>query len=456
MGDFLCDDFLQLPTATTTAIAAENVKIMICSIENWNRFLGEHKDKEKLIMSIVARSMTESLKSIPFLSKVAFNNLKLFANMFHYVPLCSGKILFEAGSIGQSMYIVHSGKVKAHILDKESNRELVLAEVGVGNFFGEISLLVDIPRTATITAIEDSLLLELRKSDCKTMMQLLPEMYEAFDQLMKERTAEHFRHYDIPFFKAIPLDKFSTLAQMCLVQQYPPNSIIFKEGDAGNAFHILTHGEVSVRAKKGDVEFELCRMGPGKYFGEIALVRETTRSATVVTIDRCVVLSISKENFNEFFKECPEALSDFHVKLARYDIDLFKLIYHPLGRSYFAKYLVKEFSSENLKFWLAAKRYKELPIDSQVERDALGQEIYESFVKSAAIEQVNLNSKNVQYVAQRVKSKCFDPDLYSACSEEILALMNSDSFKRFKQGDLFQEFLKESETYVASAPSLLQ
>lgn len=83
-------------------------------------------------------------------------------------------------------------------------------------------------------------------------------------------------------------------------------------------------------------------------------------------------MSITKSNFNKFFDACPEALADFHVKLARYDIDLNKLIYHPVGRDYFMKYLESEFSSENMLFWLQVKSYRELPIEADEERMILG------------------------------------------------------------------------------------
>jgi hypothetical protein len=58
-----------------------------------------------------------------------------------------------------------------------------------------------------------------------------------------------------------------------------------------------------------------------------------------------------------FFEACPEALSDFHVKLARYDITLQTLIYHEEGRKYFTKYLQSEYSEENIKFWKVWRRW---------------------------------------------------------------------------------------------------
>ena len=46
------------------------------------------------------------------------------------------------------------------------------------------------------------------------------------------------------------------------------------------------------------------------------------RTATVVTVNRCAMLSITKENFQIFFEEAPEALADFEIKLARYQVSV--------------------------------------------------------------------------------------------------------------------------------------
>jgi CRP-like cAMP-binding protein len=69
-----------------------------------------------------------------------------------------------------------------------------------------------------------------------------------------------------------------------------------------------------------DEKIEVARMGAGRYFGEIALVTNEPRTATVVTVNRCAMLSITKENFQIFFEEAPEALADFEIKLARYQV----------------------------------------------------------------------------------------------------------------------------------------
>lgn len=448
-GDFFGESAVLEASSTRTAsvVAVENGEGLQITKEAFEKYIETHPMHKERILHTLGQRMDQHLSSLPFLSRVPHSKISLFSSLFHYVPLRAGQPLFEEGSSGQAMYVVYQGKVRAHVFDKARNENINLSEIGPGSYFGEISMLVDIPRTASITAVEDCLLLELRKKDCQNMLRLAPELRDGFDQLMKERTAEHFRRYNIPFFTSIPADHYSYLAQLCSIDHYSPNSVIFTEGEPGEAFHIIAYGDVSVRAKKGDNDIELCRMGPGKYFGEIALVRPINRTATVVTVSRVVLLSITKDKFNEFFQLCPEALSDFHVKLARYDIELNKLIYHPLGRDYFTRYLKQEFSEENIKFWMEAKSYKEIPEDNADKRVEMGREIWNQFVKPGAAEQVNLNSSNLKFVREHVENNQFPPNLFQSCMDEILALMSTDSFKRFKQGDLFQEFLKASESY---------
>jgi CRP-like cAMP-binding protein len=51
---------------------------------------------------------------------------------------------------------------------------------------------------------------------------------------MEHRIAAHFRKYKVPFFEAIPADKYGRLAELCRVKNYEPNTVLFREGDIGN------------------------------------------------------------------------------------------------------------------------------------------------------------------------------------------------------------------------------
>jgi CRP-like cAMP-binding protein len=79
-------------------------------------------------------------------------------------------------------------------------------------------------------------------------------------------------------------------------------------------------------------------------------VSEVPRTATVTTVTRTVILSITKENFALFFESAPEAISDFEIKLARYDVQLRSILHHPVGLAVFTEQLRREYSEENIEF----------------------------------------------------------------------------------------------------------
>ncbi len=87
----------------------------------------------------------------------------------------------------------------------------------------------------------------------------------------------------------------------------------------------------------------------------------------VMTTARTVLLSIGKEEFNTFFSAAPEALADFEVKLARYDVQLRSILYHPAGLKIFSDFCKSEFSEENLEFWRACRDFRHIALS--LERD---------------------------------------------------------------------------------------
>jgi hypothetical protein len=95
-------------------------------------------------------------------------------------------------------------------------------------------------------------------------------------------------------------------------------------------------------------DFVISYLGPGNYFGEASLIQDAPRAATVTAVTRCAVVSLTKANFEEFFRHCPEAFSNFQVKLARYDVKLNHLLFHPIGMDLFTKHLIAEHSEENI------------------------------------------------------------------------------------------------------------
>jgi CRP/FNR family cyclic AMP-dependent transcriptional regulator len=108
------------------------------------------------------------------------------------VTLHTGGILFEAGSVGNEMYIIESGRIKVY-RDSDDD-EISFAEFGSGDAFGEMSLIDEYPRSASAAALEDCRLLSLTRSDFTKILEsdpavgvkLLLAIAEVFSKRMRK------------------------------------------------------------------------------------------------------------------------------------------------------------------------------------------------------------------------------------------------------------------------------
>lgn len=89
---------------------------------------------------------------------------------------------------------------------------------------------------------------------------------------------------------------------------FEPGEIIFNEGDIGDFLYIITQGEVEVYNKKAG---HLANLGPGQYFGEMALLREATRNATIKCTKSTNVLALTKKDFGTLLANFKELRNNF-------------------------------------------------------------------------------------------------------------------------------------------------
>ncbi|HZH04025.1 MAG TPA: cyclic nucleotide-binding domain-containing protein [Myxococcaceae bacterium] len=102
----------------------------------------------------------------------------------------TGERIVEAGQPGQTFYLVASGEVVVHV----GNTEQELKRLGPGNYFGEMSLLTGEPRTATVTAAEDSVLLELNREVMARLFNSHPRFAKQVSALVAKRRNEMRSH----------------------------------------------------------------------------------------------------------------------------------------------------------------------------------------------------------------------------------------------------------------------
>jgi len=103
------------------------------------------------------------------------------------------------------------------------------------------------------------------------------------------------------------------LAHYAMVRDIAKDSPVVKQGEKGIGFYMILDGQVQVR-KAGKV---VARLGPGDFFGELALFEERPRSADVVTTEPTTVVVLSRWEFWGFAADKPEILRTILQEMAR-------------------------------------------------------------------------------------------------------------------------------------------
>lgn len=121
----------------------------------------------------------------------------------------------------------------------------------------------------------------------------------------------------VPLFHGLDDDALRAIAAQAVTQHYPKNSILVYEGEEPDALYIIVSGKAKVYVSDEDgKELVLNALGPGEFFGELALIDGSPRSATVMTTDKSTLIKISQREFAKFLQETPGVAMNVLKELA--------------------------------------------------------------------------------------------------------------------------------------------
>ena len=123
--------------------------------------------------SLSLLQITDFLGSVSLFRGLGRDSLQRFAEVTREKRYPKGSVIVFADDPGDSLYLVRAGRVKVVLLG-DDGREVILGVLGVGEHFGELSLIDDQPRSAHVIAMEDSLLLVLRREDFRRRVEASP------------------------------------------------------------------------------------------------------------------------------------------------------------------------------------------------------------------------------------------------------------------------------------------
>lgn len=132
---------------------------------------------------------TMTLKAVPFFTQLSDKELDAIRAVAAEKTYPKNAVVLTEGEMGDSLYMIMSGKVKVFIGDEEG-REIILKILGPGAFFGEMSMIDKQPRSASVTTIEPSTFLVLTHAGFERCVEQQPRIGNLVMQMLAQRVRE--------------------------------------------------------------------------------------------------------------------------------------------------------------------------------------------------------------------------------------------------------------------------
>jgi CRP-like cAMP-binding protein len=274
------------------------------------------------------------LSTAPLFANFIENDLVALASAMQERTLKEGETLFRQGQTGDSMVLVTSGQLAISSED-EDGQSIELARMAIGDIVGEMSALDPAPRSATVTALVNSSICLLDRTMLEALFNNAPTVYSSLlhgigravtkrlDRTNKGIREEAFGALDevappssipkeaqgtlvtaqVDPGQLKPLSGFTRIEREKLLKSvslvsFQAGEVLCSEGNPGHTCFIVGGGEIEIIRHSGAQEHRLTTLGSGAVVGQLALLNDTPRSATVRALNEVWVVAIGRGVFN--------------------------------------------------------------------------------------------------------------------------------------------------------------
>jgi cAMP-dependent protein kinase regulator len=196
------------------------------------------------------------------------------------------------GDVGDYFYVVERGEFDVYVNEAgvmtsgPDGMGKKVASIGPGGSFGELALMYNAPRAATVVS-----------TTSQNILWALDRV--TFRRILMENTFKRRRRYEailekLKDFPPLQPSERSKIADALDTEIYEPGSQIIREGDAGDRFYIIEKGKVEVHT---NAEGHVDTLDEGMYFGELALIDDKPRAATIIAQTKVTVAFLGKDGF---------------------------------------------------------------------------------------------------------------------------------------------------------------
>ncbi|NXL76301.1 KGP2 kinase, partial [Leptocoma aspasia] len=354
----------------------------LCDLSRQNMFSLEKATVRK--DSSEKKLITDALNKNQFLKRLEPHQTRDMVECMYERTFQQGSYVIRQGEPGNHIFVLKEGSLEVFQQNK------LLSSIPVWTAFGELAILYNCTRTASVKAI----------TNVKTWA-LDREVFQNIMRVTAQTRQEQYRNFlrSVSLLKNLPEDKLTKIMDCLEVEYYDKGDYVIREGEEGNTFFIIAKGKVIVTQSTTDHSQPqvIKNLHKGDYFGEKALISDDVRSANVIADEYNVeCLVIDRETFNQTvgtYEELQTYLEGYVANLAQADEKR-----HAKGRS-FCGQLTKEVSLEMIELKEKVAQFPPSPFQNLEVVTTLGVGGF------GRVELVKVKNENMAFAMKCIKKK---------------------------------------------------
>ena len=238
------------------------------------------------------------LEGVPVLAELPPAQLDAIAAALRPRRYSAGSAVMRQGEAGDRFCLIAHGDAEV-VLVEQGRDPAPVATLSAGDYFGELALLNQAPRAATVRALTTLDVLELTAEAFKQLVSPTWQLRERMQQAVQLRLSIA----NMPLFSGLGPAERDLLMSRVREESFEAGREIIRQGEAGDRFYIVREGQVRVLRADGDQTARvLAVLGPGEFFGELALLNAAPRNATVVSLTPVRLWSLDRRDFDDVLR----------------------------------------------------------------------------------------------------------------------------------------------------------
>lgn len=209
----------------------------------------------------------------------------------------AGSDIVEQGEVNRNFYLILEGSMRVHMKTK-TGHQIELSHLHPGHFFGEFACVYQLPRSATVTASEESFVLEFSDLAISQLMQRSPIAGERLMRIVQTRLI-HSMSYSHPAMTELPEADRKWLAEESHLLEFQAGTLITRHGEMRDRCCIIVYGSATAHHVRDEKSVDL-PMETGEMFGDINTYLSLPPNTVVRANSRCLVCSVPRKVFQSF------------------------------------------------------------------------------------------------------------------------------------------------------------